>query len=601
MTVVDSAGTLVHLLDSTVAHGTGCLCVTDESNTRSGRVYVRDRKIYAVHVDGFIPKIGQRLRTGNMLDEAAFLALTADCDGDVFAAATGEKAVLRGLISQEMLDAVYRELMLSAIGAMFTWLGPRARFKRADTDHYVIPGVSVQAVIKAVGRRRDRWNELWSQMALGLVVESSVPVVVGNVPAGAVLPHEAMAVVAAADGTRTLDEVAGECGLTRFEIGHVLSDLVAAGVATIAGAPEAGRGEEPVRGTAEVAVAPGEPGDPAAVGPNFAPDVLSALSTVPEPDEPSAWAAGEVALPDGMDLGSLPPCMDAVPAAAAPALVGLVPPVLPGASDAAGSSDQMTQPQMYLPEAAPDTASVPVPIAPTPDLAAFFATAASPTPGSAPELARVSVSEPEIAPNTVGQPSIEPNLDEKQVKRLQAQVDAAEAALAAAEQALALTEQALNEHTVAADEAARPLDRVTKHLYDPQTDYMRMGDAGSRARWAHLQTAQANAGAVIEQERAEAALHVATRAYEEAVSRTGAILRTLQDLESRANATDQDLANALERVAAYRHEVDQAMEQASVVARASERLAMDRADAETAVTEARVMLDQVKALLIELT
>lgn len=437
MTVAHAAA-FVNALEDASHQGTGCLYVADDDATRSGRVYFRDGKVYAVHVDGFMPQVGQRLRTGGMLSEEHYDALLAETHGNTYAANIGPMAVERGYITQDVLDAVSREILLSSIGAMFAWSQPKAKFKKnATTDQFNIPPVSVSAIVKAVTKRRDRWDELWNDIAPNTTPESTYPVLSDSFdPHSEPLSSEVAAVIAASTGAATLDTVAGVCGLTRFETGHILAHLVNNGVLSMSDAPTShDNTNDSVHGTAEVAVSNGEfddmGGDTAEpVGdsddsahtphvvapvhevvavestdyghneqptPHFAPDVIETVTHVSEDDaeqdEPSAFGGVEDSFPDGMDLGTIPTSQiefdadDPAPTSDTPPLTGL-----------SAVHDEQNQAEQGHDTPAP----VEVPYVDAPYQEVGFTTTPAPLPADLPHFAEpvppVSAPEPEAEP-----------------------------------------------------------------------------------------------------------------------------------------------------------------------------------------------------------
>lgn len=321
------ATTVATALEEAAENGTGCLHVTDETASRSGKVYFRDQKVTAVHVDGFMPRLGLRLQTGGMLTPEQYATLLHQHQDNAYAPALGEAAVRAGYIDQAVLDAVLREILLSSVGAMFGWANPVTRYKNGvTTDLFAVPPVSVKSIVKAVAKRRERWEELWQGISAGQAPENTYPTVVPGVdPTAATLSREVAAVLTAATGALTLDQVAGACGLTRFETGHVLGHLVATGAVVMNAAPT-GTSTNPgetAHGTAEVATSPAT--SPAAVtdqptGQPVAPaDAPPAAQQPPAPveqalavevddpnaEEPSAFGGIEDGgLPDGMDTAA---------------------------------------------------------------------------------------------------------------------------------------------------------------------------------------------------------------------------------------------------------------------------------------------------------
>ncbi|WP_323791665.1 hypothetical protein [Nocardioides sp.] len=232
--------TVPGLLSVAATRGTGCVHVVDRGEVRSGQVYLVDGALVAVNVDGFQPRVGHRLRSGGLVVADAFATALAACGGDVRAPGLGQELVDRGHLDAPVLAAVHREITLSAVGAMATWVGTQGIFVGDETtDSFTMEPVAIATVLKAVVRRRQRWELLWGEIAGGLAVEECFPTA-AKLPDGVAplaVPAEAEALLAAMTGQRSVDEVAGECGLTRFETGYLLHALVRAGRAGINARP----------------------------------------------------------------------------------------------------------------------------------------------------------------------------------------------------------------------------------------------------------------------------------------------------------------------------------------------------------------------------
>ncbi|WP_170285921.1 DUF4388 domain-containing protein [Nocardioides rubriscoriae] len=234
--------TVPGLLSGARDRGTGCLQVVDRGEVRSGQVYLVDGALVAVDVDGFRPRVGHRLRSGNLVTAEAFDAVLAACDGDAHSPYLGHALVERGDLAADVLAAVHREITLSAIGAMATWVGAEGVFvPGVTTTSFTMAPVAISSVLKAVVKRRARWELLWGSIAAGSAVEVCYPVPTGGPPEAAPVgvPAEAQALLHAMNGQRTVDEVAGECGFTRFETGYLLHALVNARLAEIVVRPGA--------------------------------------------------------------------------------------------------------------------------------------------------------------------------------------------------------------------------------------------------------------------------------------------------------------------------------------------------------------------------
>lgn len=232
---VANTATLFPALEAISRKGDGCLHVADGTGSRTGQIYYRNGEIYAVHVDGFMPRVGRRLVTGGSIKADVYADLLFAADNDEYAPSIGFLAVQTGCVSQAVLDAVHVEILLSALGAIAQWDGLSTKWRRkSTTENFAVTPRPVAKFENAVAKRAARWNELWDQRAPGMTPEQSFPAVVSD---NREVANEELAVLDAATGVRPLDEVAGECGLTRFETGHILSSLIDQGLVVLNSTP----------------------------------------------------------------------------------------------------------------------------------------------------------------------------------------------------------------------------------------------------------------------------------------------------------------------------------------------------------------------------
>lgn len=309
-------GPLLPALSKVAGNFDGCLHVNDADMHRSGIIYFTHGKVYAVKVDGYRPRIADRLRSAGILTDAAYDEVLAKVDGDVRSADAGAAAVAAGHLTAETLNAVHRELLLSALGAMCTWPTASASMKAKEATHeFTIEPISVPHLLKAISLRQSRWSEMWDQLAPRITVTEARPNC-GKAPERDQDPQQA-AVLSLADGTRTLDEIAGQCGLTRFETVHILVGFASSGGITFHQSTVTVPAQVPVEDLPEV------PPEPELVS-EMTPPVTSDGTTV-APD----------AAEDPVGVGEQDPTVLPVGnAAPAPTLV----PVLPGAPDVSDST-----------------------------------------------------------------------------------------------------------------------------------------------------------------------------------------------------------------------------------------------------------------------
>lgn len=315
MTASDRSLALGALTEPATHEQTGCLHVHDQSRTHVAQAYYNDGRLYAVHVQGFRPAIADRMLTAGLLDQTLHDQVIAAVGGDPRKEDIGHLAVRRGMITQETLDAIHREILLSAIGAITTWHGPKTRFRKGVvTDLYTVPAVPVTAVLHAVERRSAHWDMIWREMNPGCPPHEATPRrTEQQFPVALDLSPDARTLLAQIDGNRTVDDLAAGCGLTRFETGHLLHTLVTAGLACLepAQTPTYATPAAPPTATAVV--------PPAPVTPPLAVTAVHAPVTVSSNDAPAHVTAAPKVAPVRRTTNTTAPVAPApVPAPALP-------------------------------------------------------------------------------------------------------------------------------------------------------------------------------------------------------------------------------------------------------------------------------------------
>lgn len=621
MTLVDTTGPFAEALEAAAAEMTsGCLHVTDAAHTRSGRAYLTEGKVYAVHVDGFLPKVLVRLRTGGMLSQEAFDDVLEAVGGDVFATNAAQVAVDRGYIEKDLLNAVYTEITLSAAGAICSWGDLQARVSRdAQTSALSIAPVSVATLAKALARRREHWDKMWREISDGTDVAHAYPHVDPTHPVEADAPSEVLAVIGACTGDQNLDAVAGECGLTRFETGHVLSVLVSTGAARIAPTPQPPAATGTVTRNSEsvpdvpplhapvrlngiiappLAVAP-----LGAVAPAMAPRPAGEIAAAHNPTQGDYFDDTPVALIDGSDdsnINSTPPNTNAP--SVTDVFVGTPP--RPPSTHAPGAPGGAALPPM------PGTTTIPA-------MPGGHAPAVMPLPPvseDAERRARDAAEEYAAA----HRPSVAP-VDHEAAAVREAEAMAAEAVrrhehdrraavLADAEAALAQTDEALAEATAAAAQAEAYIaanedraHRAAQHLTDAHTDRQRLSAIAGNARLAHQQLDEGLRTASQEHQAFEEALRLAQERRDESANHIATVQRHVQDAEARASAAISDLARCGERLERAESEVAHAQDELQQATRTARESAAATHALTDRVALAAAEVDAARAALNALT
>jgi len=207
-----------------VTKRTGYLHVHDTTGERRGRVFLEYGDVVAVLVDGYQPRLARRLTASGFVSDAGMLEVLSVVE-DEYDPRIAVECVTRGLVAASTVEALNREFMLSAAMAVdewdlgdSRWVGGVAPWEGRSTP------VSVPLLVIAMARRREHWAHIWTGRSTATLPDR-VPVRTSLAEYEPENADEA-AILRAVDGQRTLDQVAGECGFTRFQAGHVLAGLM---------------------------------------------------------------------------------------------------------------------------------------------------------------------------------------------------------------------------------------------------------------------------------------------------------------------------------------------------------------------------------------
>jgi hypothetical protein len=211
-------------LQRAARNGTGCLELHDAARERRGWVFLEDQDVVAILVDGYQPRLARRLTASEFVsiaDMGDVLAVTTD-DYDPRIAV---ECVARSLVDAVTMKVLYREFMLSAASFVDEWdLGDSQWVPGVPPWEGRSTAVPVPLLVSAMNRRKEHWARLWAGLST-VTIPDRVPVRTGSAGYQPETPDEA-AVLWAVNGRRTVDQVAGECGFTRFQAGNLMAALM---------------------------------------------------------------------------------------------------------------------------------------------------------------------------------------------------------------------------------------------------------------------------------------------------------------------------------------------------------------------------------------
>lgn len=206
---------------------TGRVSVEDAGPERRAHLYLRDGLLYSVQVVGYRVPVVIRLRTAGIISHRQCQNLVRAVNGDYRHPALAQHAISSGIADADVVRAVHREALLSSLATIATWPKPRTRATEAeDTTITVIPPITIAAVLAALTRREQHWDTIWADMTgPGEDRHRQVPFRTETLPVVSDLTPDGQALLGRVNGFSTVDDIAGDLGMTRFETGHLLHTL----------------------------------------------------------------------------------------------------------------------------------------------------------------------------------------------------------------------------------------------------------------------------------------------------------------------------------------------------------------------------------------
>jgi tetratricopeptide (TPR) repeat protein len=223
-----------------LGHKTGCLSVADRS--RFGQIYFDKGRITYARI------VNRRDRLGDLLVREGIIAQeqlddvlqhqSREPDKRV-----GELLVEHRFLTRADLTRFIRIQIEEAIYHLFTWTRGNFFFEVDERPEAadIVVSINPESLLLEAARRVDEWSLIEKKIpSLDLIFEvERERVVTSDVE----LTAEQQQIVLLLDGTRTVQEIVDETGVTEFDVGKALFGLIQAGFAHRVGR----RAEEPGR------------------------------------------------------------------------------------------------------------------------------------------------------------------------------------------------------------------------------------------------------------------------------------------------------------------------------------------------------------------
>lgn len=224
---------LLHTLGAADAFGnppppyTGRVVIESNGERRSGYVYFRSGRVYAVELSGFTPTVDLRLLSGGYLTKAMFDELHKLQPAEV-----GPTAVEKKYVPSDVIEEINRQMLLASLALMGGWRGATWRWEDdQSTTAFTISALDTKLINTAVDERVAQWNALASvypAVTKGDAIPKPGPD--WSAKAGESTTTEIATILRYVDGVNTVGQIAAVCGFSRFEVAARLAKAVADGL-----------------------------------------------------------------------------------------------------------------------------------------------------------------------------------------------------------------------------------------------------------------------------------------------------------------------------------------------------------------------------------
>jgi hypothetical protein len=207
---------------------TGCLHVVDPTG-EAARVYLRGGGVYAVVAPGKRPELGDRLVTsGALAPEALGEALEAQRT-ELQGWRLGELLVHLSYVDQAVVEDFVHEQIRATLSDLLGWQHASWKFRvNQRTRDDVVPPVPVEVLLHELSVRQADM----AAMRQVLHGPDAVPSLsAADTASGETeIDADAWSLLCKVDGTRSVADLARDCGFTMYEAGLVVVALVQAGL-----------------------------------------------------------------------------------------------------------------------------------------------------------------------------------------------------------------------------------------------------------------------------------------------------------------------------------------------------------------------------------
>ncbi len=219
------------LIELGESKATGCLQVNDPRG-EEGLIYLKDGLVYSVSVSNLRPALGARLLSSGTLTPDALADAMEAQRFELRGWRLGELLVHLGYVEQSVVERYVDEQVNDGFAALLSWPIGTWKFRNGRrTREDIAPSRNVADLLAHAEQRNNE------QAALLDAVHgpSAVPTLsaTSDRDGEITLEPDAWSLLCKIDGTRSITELAHDCGFTLLEAGQVIHTLVLAGLVDI--------------------------------------------------------------------------------------------------------------------------------------------------------------------------------------------------------------------------------------------------------------------------------------------------------------------------------------------------------------------------------
>ena len=137
-----------------------------EETGATAHLYLYDGGLYTVHLDGYVPRVADRLLASGAIDVTRRSWLTSALGSDAGDPRVGPLAVERGWISADALAMIHQEYLLAGLGAVLTCARARVKLRKdASAGDFCTLPLPVDPLIDVLRMRAERLGGNWKALS----------------------------------------------------------------------------------------------------------------------------------------------------------------------------------------------------------------------------------------------------------------------------------------------------------------------------------------------------------------------------------------------------------------------------------------------------